>query len=175
MEHALHLVDLVDKDGSVIGVKKRRDIQKETDLYHTIFTILVTPDKRIVLSKVPDRKDLPNLCSGSLGCTVATIRRHEETSVEASLRSLENELYLRDVSSIKLGEYFQVLNDGHQKYMSVYYAVHPIPDDFSHTDIESLQLLTHNELTKALEEHPSLFSPSFRAVWEKYSKDLLQV
>lgn len=99
----------------------------------------------------------------------------DETSDEASVRSLVNELNLDDVTSSKLGESFQVLSDGHRKYMSVYYAVHSKPDDFSRTDIEILQLFNYEELISKLKENPSAFTPSFLAVWEKYGKDLIQV
>lgn len=174
MEHALQLVDLVDEKGVIVGTKKRQEIHKQTDLYHTVFTILITPKKQLVLSKIPARTDLPNLYTSLLGCTVATIRRHNETSDEASVRSLENELRLGVVSSSKLGESFQVLSDGHRKHMSVYYAVHTKPDNFSRTDIESLQLFTYKELINKLKEHSNTFTPSFLAVWGKYSKDLLQ-
>ncbi|HEX8762797.1 MAG TPA: hypothetical protein VF733_03485 [Candidatus Saccharimonadales bacterium] len=175
MKHALHLVDLVDKSGAVVEAKKRQDIQKRTDLYHTVFTVLITPQKQIVLSKIPNRTDLPNLYAGLVGCTVATIRRHGETADEASIRSLQNELGLEDVSPKKLGESFRVLTDGNPVYMSVYCVVHTAPGDFSRTDIESLQVLTFKELTNALKKHPSAFTPSFLAVWQEYNTDLLQV
>ena len=171
----MHLVDLVNDDGAVVGAKKRHDIQKLTDLYHTIFTILITPEKQLVLSKVPARTDLPNLYVGQLGCTLATIRRHDETSDEASLRSLENELYLKDITASKLGEYFQVLPDGQRTYISIYYVIHAVPSDFSHNDIEGLQLLTHQELVEAMGKSPDTFAPSFLAAWERFNKDLLKV
>jgi len=169
MEHALQLVDLVDQYGSVLGVKERRNIQKETDLYHTVFTLLVTPERQIVLSKIPARSDLPNLYAGLLGCTVTTIRRHAETPDRASLRSLENELHVRDATSQKLGDTFQVLRDGRRQYMSMYYTVHPVSDDFSRTDIESLQAFSYDLLNRAVEESPNLFTPSFLVTWERYA------
>jgi hypothetical protein len=172
MEHASQQVDLVDENGSVVGAKPRRDIVKGVDLYHTVFTILITPDKQIVLSKIPVRSDLPNLYAGLLGCTVATIRRHGESPEEASSRSLNNELNLKDVTTLKLGEGFEMLGDGQRVCMSVYYSMHSEPNDVSHTDIESVRSFTRQELVQALEDHRNVFTPSFLRVWEKYGKDL---
>jgi len=173
MNHAEHLVDLVDKDGTVLGSKRRQEINKATDLYHTVFVILRTPDQELILSKIPYRKDLPNLYPGSIGATVATIRRHDETPDEAGLRAVKNELFIEGISLEYLGDTYLELPDGHKKYTSVYCATHPIPDDFSHTDIEDLVTFAHLELSNAVQSNKDQFALTFLAIWQKYEQDLL--
>lgn len=174
MEHALHLVDLVDEKGGIVGAKPRQQIQKQTDLYNTVFTLLITPQKQVVLSKIPERSDLPNVYAGLLGCTIATIRRHAETADEASVRSVKNELYLEGTLPIRLGEFFQLLSDGRRQYMSIYCLVHTIPNNYSHTDIESLKLFAHQEIVDELNTNRTNFTPTFLAVWDKYNQVLTQ-
>jgi hypothetical protein len=172
MDHASHLVDIVNEDGTVASTKTRQEIDKKTDLYHTVFVILKTPANKVVLSKIPDREDLPNLYAGTLGPTVSTIRRHEETDDEAGMRAVKRELYIEDLSLTKLGEDYLVLPDGHRKYMSVYLGTHSLPSEFSHEDIESLNPLNSDEIEEQLKTKPEIIAPTFQAIWQKYKKDL---
>lgn len=173
MNHAAQLIDLVDEEGTIIGQKKRSDVNKQADLYHTVFVILRTPEGAIVLSEIPDRTDLPNLYAGKVGPTVSTIRRHRESADEASKRAIKNELFLDDVQPSKIGESYIVLPDGHRKYMSVYLAVHALPKDFSHSDITSLRAFTKAELEKEIETHEAKFALTFLAVRKHYEGALL--
>jgi hypothetical protein len=173
MDHASHLVDLVDETGMVAGTKPRQEINKETDLYHTVFVQLRTPDDKLVLSRIPARTDLPNLYAGLLGITVATIRRHGETADEASKRAIKNELYLENVPLNKIGETYLILPDGHRKYMTLYIGSHPVPEDFSRTDLESLHAFSRSELDAAISSDKSQFGLPFLAIWQAYGGQLL--
>jgi len=173
MNHAEHLVDLVNESGIVVGSKQRQEINKAIDLYHTVFVILRTSDYKIILSKIPDRKDLPNLYSGRIGATVATIRRHDETSDKASLRAVTNELLIDDIQLTHLDDTYLKFTDGYKKYMSIYYGIHEVPEDFSHKDIESLVTFDHEELNNAIQSNQDQFALTFLAVWQRYQNDLL--
>jgi isopentenyldiphosphate isomerase len=172
VKHEEQLVDLVNEAGIVVGVKKRRDIQKRKDLYHTVFTIFITPDRKILLSKIPVRRDFPTIYPGLLGATVATIKRHGESASEASIRSVQSELYLENSAPLKIGEGYRLLLDGHRKYMSVYCTLHPEPETFSKRDIDTLHSFTHEELARELKAHPELFAPTFLAIWDSYGEQL---
>ncbi len=65
-DHATQLVDLVDKQGRAIGTKLRREVRKQTDLYHTIFIIVKTPEGQFLLSEIPPRKDMSVYCATHL-------------------------------------------------------------------------------------------------------------
>ena len=173
MKHAEQLVDLVDENGVVTGTKQRQLIDKATDLYHTVFNVLRTPDHKLILSKIPQRTDLPNLYFGLLGATAATIRRHDETAAAAAKRAANDELYITDAQLTHLGDRYLVLPDGHRKYMSVFVGTYPVPTDYSHTDIEDLVSFDRHTLQETLENHKDQFSLTFLAIWQQYQQDIL--
>lgn len=159
-------------DGTIVGTKQRQQINKQIDLYHTVFTMLKTPDNKLVLSKIPDRKDLPNLYPGKLGATAVTIRRHDEAADIASIRAVKNELLIEDTKPAHLGNSYLVLSDGRKKYMSVFLATHETPMDFSRQDIESLATFSNADLDQAIESDESQFTLTFLAIWNKYRENL---
>lgn len=173
MEHASHLVDLVSETGAVVGVKKRSEIDKLTDLYHAVFVVLCTPDGKLLLSEIPQRKDLPNLYAGKIGLTAGTIRRHNETPSEAASRVAKKELGIQNIHLTYVGENFLMLPDGHQRYISIYRALHALTNAFNHMDIESIDAFSKPELDDALKANPASFTPIFLAVWQKYQTELL--
>ena len=175
MNHAEHLVDLVDESGIVVGSKQRQEINKAADLYHTVFVILRTPAQELILSKIPDRKDLPNLYPGCIGATVATIRRHDETPDEASLRAVRNELFTKDIQLTRLVDMYLELAAGSKRYMSAYCGTHPMPEDFSHKDIESLVAFDRAELEDAIQSKKDQFALTFLTIWQKCQAELFLV
>jgi hypothetical protein len=175
MNHAEYLVDLVDENGTIVGSKPRREINKSTDLYHTVFVILRTRGNELILSKIPERKDLPNIYPGSIGATAATIRRHNETPGQASIRAVKNELYIEDAQLTHLSDGYAVLPDGRENYMSVYRGTHSAPEEFSHIDIGSFVTFGQVELDDALRSNRGQFAPTFLAIWQKCQKGLFSV
>src|SRR5687767_9977733 len=76
MQHDFYPVDILDRNGETVGTKLRKDIDKLRDIFHAIHVLLITPQGEVVMSIIPFREDLPNVYSGKLGTTVATVRRH---------------------------------------------------------------------------------------------------
>ena len=170
MEHANYPIDIVDEAGNILSTKPRRDVQKATDLFHTIFVIVATPEGQVALSKIPERTDLPNLYIHKLGATVATIRRHGENADAAAVRALQTELHMSEPVPEKLGESFETFSDGTRKYISVYREVSSLLEDFSRTDIEDLQMVDPAGLSRAMHDQPEAFAPTFAMVWQKYGE-----
>jgi len=168
MKHAAYEVDLVNEQGLPIGTKTRQEIQKATDLYHTIFVLLNTPEGRLLLTEIPERTDLPNMYPGLLGVTVATIRRHLETPDQAASRAVAKEVYIEDLPLTKMGDHYTELPDGRRQYISLYSGVHAMPEEYSHTDISNLQAFTPDEITKNLATEPQRFAPAFVDIWQRY-------
>lgn len=173
MNHAEYLVDLVDEAGTVIGTKKRSQINKGVDLYHTVFVALCTPDHKLILSRIPQRKDLPNLYAQQLGLTAAAIRRHGEASVDAGQRVIRKELGIDNAAPTHIGDCFAKLSNGHKSYMSVYLINHPMPHKFSRIDIEHLLAFSKNELVGAIKTNKDNFAPTLLTIWQKYKNTLL--
>ena len=59
MEHGAYLVDILDKNGAIVGQKERRLIDKQADIYHSVYIILVTPKGELVLGTIPAREISP--------------------------------------------------------------------------------------------------------------------
>ncbi|SRR6266496_1206045 len=172
MEHGRYLVDLVDENGLVVGSKPRREIDKHRDLYHAVFTLLVTPVGQVILGRIPRRDDLPNLYADQLGAPVGTIRRSGESPMAAALRSAARELYIDNARLVPLGGGLFRLDDGRQSYVSVYYIVANPPETYSSTDITELVTFTPRDLRQRIEEAPKDFAPTFLMLWGKYQDRL---
>lgn len=172
MEHGRHLVDLVDENGLVVGSKQRRDIDKNHDVYHTVYTVLVSPVGEVILAQIPSRKDLPNLYVGQLGVPAATIRRSGESPMSAAQRSVERELFIDDANLIPVGGGLFNLSDSRQTYVSVYYMVADPPESYSSTDIGELVTFTPRELRERMDAHPEEFAPTLLEVWKRYQSRL---
>lgn len=173
MDHASYPVDLVDETGAIIGTKERAAIDKRMDLYHTVFVLLRTPDEKLVLGKIPVRRDLPNLYSEKFGFTAATIRRHDELADQASKRALGKELGIVGTIPVHIKDSYIYLTDGHRSYVSVYVAKHTMPIDFTRTDIANLRAFSLGELDNELTTHPERFAPTFLELWSTCRKGLL--
>ena len=172
MEHGRHLVDLVDENGLVVGTKQRRDIDKNRDTYHAVYTILVSPVGQVILARIPERRDLPNLYIGKLGVPAATIRRSGESPMAAAQRSVARELYIDDAKVVPVGGGLLKLHDGRQTYTSLYYMVSNPPETYSSTDIGGLTTFNPRDLRDRMAEHPEEFAPTMLLLWERYQDRL---
>ncbi len=168
MEHAAHLVDVLDARGKVVGHKKRSALNKVQDIHHTIFTILITPRGELVLSVIPPREDLPNLYARQIGATVATVRRTDETPLQAAQRGLSRELFTDEGAVHLLGRRMMRLPDGAQMLATTYYLVADPPATFSLIDIDTLVVVTPHQLRDILINHARELAPTFRQLWHTY-------
>jgi hypothetical protein len=168
MEHSAYDIDVLDDTGKVIGHKPRREINKQTDIYHGVHIILITPEGQIVLSPILDREDLPNLYVGKYGVPAASIRRHGESSQQTAERAVQRELFIEDPEVHFVGEDFEDLEDGRKNFISFYYLVGDPPVTFSKTDISHMVTFTAQELTKQMKNNPEDFAPTLLLLWRKY-------
>ena len=171
MEHGSYKVDLVDENGVVVGAKPPREIDKKHDVYHTVYVILVTPEGELVLSRIPERKDLPNLYAGQLGAAAATIRRSEESPLAAARRAVARELYIDDAKVVPVGGGL-FSTAGRQTYVSVYYVVSSAPDVYSATDIAGLVTISPRAFRELVEQSPSELAPNLLELWRRYGSRL---
>ncbi len=172
MEHAAHLVDVLDTDGKIIGQKKRRAINKEQDIYHAIYVIVVTPKGELVLGVIPPREDLPNLYARQFGTPMATIRRHNETPLQAATRGVSRELFIDVAELTLLGEKMLHLPDGRQTYVTAYYMIADAPSIYSVIDIDTLAVASPRQLRNMIENSPQEIAPTMQAIWQAYSHAL---
>jgi hypothetical protein len=172
MEHAAHLVDVLDKEGTVIGHKPRNAINKAIDIYHSILITLVTPRGEIVLGVIPPREDLPNYYARLMGATTATIRRTGETPDQAARRCVQRELFIDQADIQLLGDLTMDLPEGRTMYATAYYMVGDPPPSYSVIDIDTLAVVTTQQLRDILLNHPNELAPTFRHIWDAYHHKL---
>lgn len=165
-------VDLLDKDGKIVGKKQRYQIQKPQDIYHTTHIILITPRGELVLSTIPVREDLPNLYARKIGTTVATIRRSGETALEAAQRSMSRELFIDEMPLTEVGEQMFHHAGGHTNFVTFYYGIAEPPESFSVLDIESLVVMTPHQLKDIIENEPEELAASLIDIWDAYNQRL---
>ena len=180
MNHVDYEIDIYDEAGNVIGMKKRKDVDKATDIFNGVKVFICTTpkhlvlSKEVVLSKVPVQSSLKNVYGGLYGgATVATMRRHGETALQAAERTSEREIYVSGIALHELGTVVHHLSDGRTRVHTVLWGEHSAPvDRFNPEDIESLALFTRAQLEERLKTHAEEFSPAFVAVWKDYGAQL---
>lgn len=172
MEHSAHYVDVLDRTGAIVSQKRRLDIDKSLDIYHSVYIMLITPRGELVLSTIPVREDLPNFYAQRLGSTAATIRRSEETADEAADRCMARELFIDQMPLKLLGERMYDLPDERHNYMSFYCGVAEAPQSYSLMDIEGFVVMTPKELDRIIEFHPEKVADTLIALWADYRQKL---
>ena len=172
MEHAAHNVDVLNQKGAIIGSKPRRNINKQADIYHTVFVFLITPKGEVVVGVIPAREDLPNICSRLMGVPVATIRRTGETAHHAAQRGVQRELFIENATLHLLGERMLELPENVRIYATAYYMVSDAPSMYSLIDIDTLVVITSPQVRDLLTNHSNELSPTFIQLWESYSNKL---
>ena len=168
MEHRDYLIDLVDANGQVTGQKARSTVDKHADNYHAVHLIMLTPRAEVVLGRLPERHDLPNLYAHRLSTTVATIRRNQETSETAAARALKSELMIYSASIHPLGEGWLALGAGRGAYITACYLEAEAPAAYNTIDIAGLELMPADQLAEQLRQHPARFSLTLRAIWDSF-------
>jgi hypothetical protein len=109
-------VTLVNNEGQIIGAKPRAAIAAN-DMFHSVFVILVTPTRQVVLSRVGQK----------LSATAVTLCQAGETPAQAATRAAQPAAG-PDVGLHHLGDQFYTAPDGRKSYMSVFYGQAPAPD-----------------------------------------------
>lgn len=168
----MHDVDILDKTGKIVGKKPRYQIQKPHDIYHTIHIILITPKGELVLSTIPVREDLPNYYARKVGTTVATIRRHGETAMQAARRAISRELFIDEMPLTEAGGQMFTHAGGMTNFATLFYGIAEPPESYSVLDIDSLIVMTPREFKRMLENEPDNIAASLVDLWQAYNHKL---
>jgi hypothetical protein len=160
-----YLVDVLDHSGRVIGQKRRQDIDKRVDIFHSVHVVLVTPEGEAVLSIIPERDDLPNLYANLLGTTMATIRRYDETAEEAVRRGLDTELLIGDAKLTQVRDGMITLSDGRPVWLTAFVMTADRPELYQNLHVGELLLIEPEGVDVAMVVHSDRFAPTLKAIW----------
>lgn len=162
------VVDILDKNGSVIDKKLRKDIVKGTDIYHAVYGVIVTSSSDLVISVIGNPKGLPNLHAGKIGCTCATIRRTDETADQAIKRASLKELQI-DVEPRLISEVLIDI-DNTKRLVGFYVIDSDMPSRYNKEDIEELRIFSELEFVALLKNESEKITPPLKLFWSKYKK-----
>lgn len=133
-------IALVGEGGQLIGSKPRHAVTIN-DTCHSVFILVVTPEKQLLLRKLP---------SGKLSATAMTIRLLDEDPLETVKRGFPDAIHFHH-----LGDQLLSL-PGQKTYVSVYYAV------AEHA--ENPNIIAHNKD----EIDAQVLTPAFTILWQQY-------
>lgn len=137
-------VTLVNEGGGIIGHKPRSMLQK-TDVVHSVFVLVVTPQRQLVLSKVS---------GGRLSATAVALCQRDEQAPHAATRAI----LPRHIALHHLGDQLYRPPNDRAIYISAFYGVAPAePHD-------SYELLNAAELA----ERTTDLTPALQFIWQSY-------
>jgi hypothetical protein len=122
-------IALVNYDGQAIGAKPASALAAG-DTFHSVFIILITPARQLVLSRVGKK----------LSATAVTMCRAGETPAVAASRAVQP-ASASPIGLHHLGDQFYTAPNGRKNYMSVFYGQMPAHNP------KRCELLTNSELT----------------------------
>lgn len=134
-------IAVLNNDGLVIGAKPRSAIAPG-DLYHAVFVLLITPDKKLIASEMPGKK---------LSATAVTMCHHNETAAEAAARISPAILH-------HLGDQFYTDPQGNKQYVSVFYGTGRVGEG-----ARDYKLLASKDISDGTH-----CTPALKFVWQSY-------
>ncbi|HSE29090.1 MAG TPA: hypothetical protein VLA77_00700 [Candidatus Saccharimonadales bacterium] len=166
MKHGDYLVDILDKQGRLIGKKPRREINKQVDICHTVFGLLKVGENMFVLGLIDDSRFGTSLYNGLYGAPMATIKRYQEAAEQAAIRGFKEELDIAQKPEL-IGEGMLQLQDGIFKFASIFVV--------NLRSVEKLKVknpicLTSHGLDTKIDE-PN-FAPTLQEIWRTYRAKL---
>ncbi len=141
-------IALVGEGGQAVGDKPRRAIEA-SDIYHSVFVLVVTRGRKVVLSRLPRGRysaTAMTLCFKNEGAPEAAARALVSTGVSATLHHLGDQLY--------------TTANGQRSYMSVFYGV----GDVARAGESGAALDAAGVAAKL-----DACTPAMQAIWASYS------
>lgn len=172
LSHEEYDVDLLNEQGQVIGTKKRREVNKQTDILHGVYVLVFSPAGKLILSRIPQAPEKGKLYGGRLGGTAATVVRHDEPRDVAARRVLATELFVDYADLTFLGQTFHFYEDGVRRLVSVYYCVHKEALMKNPEEQDDLVPMTREEVALAVASSPHQFSQPFLGIWHDHADQL---
>ncbi|MCR4311662.1 MAG: NUDIX domain-containing protein [Candidatus Uhrbacteria bacterium] len=170
--HEDYEVEILDGHGKPIAVKRRKDIDKTKDILHVVYIFVVTPEGKLILSRIPRDPTKKNLFAGKLGVTVATIIRHEEKHRDAAKRAAKRELGLKKPDLTFLGETLEIITGVPKRLIAAYVCTASEKDIKPNRELsDELIAVTGKELDRLIEKRKEL-APTLLVFWDKYNASI---
>lgn len=141
----LREVALVNEGGNIIG-HKPRGVLEPKDIPHSVFVLLVTPERELVLSRIKGNR---------LSATAVTMCETDESPGDAAQRALNKPTQILH----HLGDQFFAAPSGRKIYMSVFYGITHI-----YESNDTCEILSADSLDERLKD----CTPALVFAWNSY-------
>lgn len=170
MSNPDELLDIVDKNGSVLRQATKASAHRHGWLHKTVIGYLKYGNDWALVKQAPDRQD-----AGQLVAPVGGHVQAGETEEEALLRESEEEIGTRNITYRHIGNarlHRQVIGRDENHLFIVYEIATSDPIKLNEESI-AIERFTADKLKKALIDHPENFGDAYYFVLEKFYPDYL--
>ncbi len=165
-------VEILDTHGKPVAIKRRQDVDKTKDILHVVYVFVVTPEGKLVLSRIPRDPTKNNVFAGKLGVTVASIIRHEEKHREAAKRAVKRELGLKKPDLTFLGETLESFSGIPKRLVAAYLCTAEEKDLKPNRELtDEIIAVSGKELDRLLEKRKEL-APTLLVFWDRYNESM---
>ena len=116
-DHFEYPVDIYDEQGNIVGIKKRGEVDKRSDIVKTVHLLAFDTFGNALLSVIPRTGD--RIWKGMWATTCAGVQRHGESLEFAMQRTMQRELNLCEEIEF-VGEEFHDFGNGVKRFVAVF-------------------------------------------------------
>jgi len=158
------LVDVVNANDLPVGVISRAEVFSEHASFRVAHDLIFNSSGELLIQKLaPTRHRHP----GYWGSSVAAYLFAGESYRAAAERRLTQELGIRGLKLDFIGK-ISINDDGCQKFVGIFSAVHDGPFTFDKGHIEKLEFLSLQDIHHLHDTGERLFTPTFLSVLSYY-------
>ena len=157
------VIDAVDDNDRVIGEQNRRDIASTKANFRTVHLFGFNDDGSLLVQYIaPGHRS-----DGKWGSTVAGYVLAGETYEAACKRKIADELRI-SLPTIRLIGKTSMTDLGVTKFITLYAGILNSVPDFDRQQISRMQFFPSTHIQDTLENHPEMFTDTFRLLYEYY-------
>ncbi len=169
-KHGDYRVEILDTHGRLVTTKRRADVDKTRDALHVVYIFVVTPEGKLLLSRIPSDPTKKNLFPGKLSVTVATIVRAGETHLRAAKRALRHELRAMPADLTFLGETLENFAGLPKRLVATYMGTLNEMSIVPNTEhVEAIVPVSRKELEELFNK-PGAIAPTLSLFWGRHAE-----
>jgi isopentenyl-diphosphate Delta-isomerase len=158
------VIDTVDRADNPIGQVHRAEVFREHANFRVAHVLIFSTRGDLLLQQLAFSRDRN---PGTWGSSVAAYLYSKEDYRDAAIRRSSEELGVGKLNMSLVGKTVMIDN-GSQKFITVFRAVHDGPFRIDHEHVERVQFLPPSEVETAMKARPEFFTPTFRYVFAFY-------
>lgn len=170
--HENYEVDILDIHGKLIAIKPRKDIDREKDILHLVYVFVITPEGKLLLSRIPKVTSKHPLFANKLGVTVATIVRHNEAHLKAAKRAMRRELGVNKPDLTFLGETLESFPGIPKRLIAAYMCTASQEELRPKSELTGEIVPVSGKDLEALMRKRKELAPTLLVFWDRYADSM---